>query len=224
MKKRILPAIITIIVLAALTGTYLHLSHVPQLNGMDISHHNKVDWAKIENSGIEFCYIKATEGKSFRDPMCKRHFKKAKQLGLHTGLYHYFRTDVPAEQQFRPISSRRFLFTSSVSLKSLPCCSTSMAGTRLKSMPFATLWKLLFENEYGRKPLIYAGSWCCMKTIPVIYDCQIWLSILDKEVADYVPNTAIKQVAIIDNLDMNYCKDIGSLIMEQEKSEIRNQK
>ena len=61
-----------------------------------------------------------------------------------------------------------------------------------------------------------------MKTIPVIYDCQIWLSILDKEKANYVPNTAIKQVAIIDNLDMNYCKDIGSLIMDQEKSERRN--
>ena len=63
MKKYIVPAITTIIILAALTGTYLHLSHVPQLNGMDISHHNKVDWAKIENSGIELCYIKATEGR-----------------------------------------------------------------------------------------------------------------------------------------------------------------
>ena len=60
-----------------------------------------------------------------------------------------------------------------------------------------------------------------MKTIPVIYDCQIWLSILDKEKANYVPNTAIKQVAIIDNLDMNYCKDIESLIVEQEKGERR---
>ena len=63
-----------------------------------------------------------------------------------------------------------------------------------------------------------------MKTIPVIYDCQIWLSILDKEKANYVPNTAIKQVAIIDNLDMNYCKDIESLIVEQEKSERRKEK
>ena len=224
MKKYIVPAITTIIVLVALTGTYLHLSHVPQLNGMDISHHNKVDWAKIENSGIEFCYIKATEGKSFRDPMCRRHFKKAKQLGLHTGLYHYFRTDVPAEQQFRNFQS----VAKGMDFNLVPAIDVEQQGNDFSDTEEVNrnLRELirLFENEYGSKPLIYAGSWCCMKTIPVIYDCQIWLSILDKEKANYVPNTAIKQVAIIDNLDMNYCKDIESLIVEQEKGESRNEK
>ena len=30
---------------------------------------------------------------------------------------------------------------------------------------------------------------------------------------NFVPNTTIKQAAIVDNLDMNYCKDIDKIIL-----------
>ena len=76
MKKKI---IYTIMLISAI-AVYFSCSYVPKLNGIDISHHNVVDWKKIrKNKDIEFCYIKATEGKSFRDPMCKKHAKRAKK-------------------------------------------------------------------------------------------------------------------------------------------------
>ena len=64
-------------------AVYFSCSYVPKLNGIDISHHNVVDWKKIrKNKDIEFCYIKATEGKSFREHMCKKHAKRAKAMML----------------------------------------------------------------------------------------------------------------------------------------------
>lgn len=97
MKKK------AIVLLLVLLGIFFYAknSYVPEFNGIDISHHNKLDWEKIkENEDIKFCYVKATEGKSFRDPMCLKHAKHASENGLHVGLYHYFRTDVEPEAQF----------------------------------------------------------------------------------------------------------------------------
>ena len=64
MKKKIIIALSVVIGIAI----YAACSYVPEFNGIDISHHNKVSWEKIkENEAIKFCYIKATEGKSFRE-------------------------------------------------------------------------------------------------------------------------------------------------------------
>ncbi|MBW2706938.1 MAG: lysozyme, partial [Deltaproteobacteria bacterium] len=36
---------------------------------IDVSHHQgKIDWQKLRRAGIDFAYIKATEGGDFRDP------------------------------------------------------------------------------------------------------------------------------------------------------------
>ena len=68
----------SIIFILALIVIYLSCSYVPEFNGIDISHHNKVNCDEIKkDSNIKFCYMKATEGKSFRDPMCKQHAIKA---------------------------------------------------------------------------------------------------------------------------------------------------
>ena len=40
------------------------------LQGIDVSHfQGNVDWKKMEEQGISFSYIKATEGSSYVDPM-----------------------------------------------------------------------------------------------------------------------------------------------------------
>ena len=71
----------------------------------------------------------------------------------------------------------------------------------------------LFEREYGQKPIIYLGSFCCWKAIPTVYDSPIWLRFL--KVYHIIPNAAIKQAAVIDNLDRNYCKDIDAIVLKK---------
>ena len=57
------------------------------LKGIDISH-----WQAgldIASTGAEFTIIKATQGTTFVDPSCDRHYQLAKKLGLKLGVYHY---------------------------------------------------------------------------------------------------------------------------------------
>ena len=64
------------------------------VNGIDISRHNgKVDFEKVKNSGIDFVFIKASEGSSHRDSLFTRNFNEARKAGLKTGAYHFFRFD-----------------------------------------------------------------------------------------------------------------------------------
>ena len=57
-KKAVLPLLLLIGMLFYALSSYL-----PEYNGIDVSHHNRVNWERIKkNEAIKFCYIKATEG------------------------------------------------------------------------------------------------------------------------------------------------------------------
>lgn len=210
--KRILLRISFLLLLLIGMLFYALGSYVPEYNGIDVSHHNRVNWEKIKkNEAIKFCYVKATEGKSFRDPMCHKHAQRARETGLHVGLYHYFRTDVTPEAQFDNFKN----VYSKVPSDLIPVIDVEQNGNSFGDTDFVDgrLKELigLFEKEFGCKPIIYLGSWCCLKVIPTIYDCPIWLRFVKG--GNFVPNTTIKQAAIVDNLDMNYCKDIDKIIL-----------
>lgn len=68
------------------------------LRGIDISHHQgEIDWQSVRAAGVEFAFIKATEGTTFVDPRFKTNWKQAKEAGLIRGAYHFFRTTSPLE-------------------------------------------------------------------------------------------------------------------------------
>lgn len=145
--------------------------------------------------------------------MCKKHAKRASENGLHVGLYHYFRTDVTPKAQFENFKKVYDKVPSDL----IPVIDVEETGNDFSNASFVNnrLEELirLFEVEYGCKPIIYLGSFCCYKVIPVVCDCPIWLRFI--KVYHCVPNTTIKQAAIIDNLDMNYCKDIDKIILRR---------
>lgn len=60
--------------------------------GVDVSHWSgNIDYKSILESGIDIVYIKASEGKSYVDPMLHTNYKNAKNKGLLIGFYHFFR-------------------------------------------------------------------------------------------------------------------------------------
>ena len=196
----------SLIFLFTLIVCYYHYSYVPKCNGIDISHHNMLNWDSLDKN-IEFCYIKATEGKSFKDSMCGTHATEAKKRNMCVGLYHYFRTDVSPEEQFHNFKT----IASEIDFNLIPAIDVEENGNDFsnKEQVNKNLAKLiqLFEEEYGQKPLIYLGSWCCTKVLGVVYDCPIWLRFI--KCYNFIPNTAVKQFAVIDNLDRNYCKNVN---------------
>ncbi len=62
--------------------------------GLDLSAHNGVaDFDSVAAAGVDFVYLKASEGSSFRDPAFIRNYVAARRTPLAIGAYHYFRFD-----------------------------------------------------------------------------------------------------------------------------------
>lgn len=64
------------------------------VRGIDVSRHNgAIDFRKVKESGMEFVFIKASEGATHRDSLFSRNIDSARSAGLATGAYHFFRFD-----------------------------------------------------------------------------------------------------------------------------------
>lgn len=64
------------------------------VRGIDVSAHNgDIDFNAVRADGMEFVFIKASEGENFKDASFRRNFDKAKKAGMHIGAYHFFRFD-----------------------------------------------------------------------------------------------------------------------------------
>lgn len=70
--------------------------------GIDLSSHNGIpDFDSIAASGVDFVYLKASEGVSFRDKAFLRNYAAARHAGLKIGAYHFFRFDCDGPGQAR---------------------------------------------------------------------------------------------------------------------------
>lgn len=68
--------------------------------GIDLSAHNgKVDFDSIRRSGVDFVFLKASEGVSLQDPRFYSNYVAARRAGLAVGAYHFFRFDCDGRRQ-----------------------------------------------------------------------------------------------------------------------------
>jgi lysozyme len=74
--------------------------------GLDISHHQDLglDLAQCRRDGIDFLFIKATEGSHFVDSEFNINLARARAAGLLTAAYHYMRAGVSITDQVLNIS------------------------------------------------------------------------------------------------------------------------
>ncbi|MBC7765760.1 MAG: glycoside hydrolase [Hyphomonadaceae bacterium] len=71
------------------------------IHGVDVSNHQKnIDWKRIaENKKIQFAFIKATEGKDYKDQYFQANWDASSKAGLYKGAYHYFTTSSSGKEQ-----------------------------------------------------------------------------------------------------------------------------
>jgi len=61
------------------------------VQGIDVSHHQgRIDWSLLKSQGVDFAYIKASEGGDYRDPMFAANLKGAGESKIARGAYHFF--------------------------------------------------------------------------------------------------------------------------------------
>ncbi len=64
------------------------------VRGIDVSRHNgMMNLDAAARDGIDFVFIKATEGVTFHDPNFRINYDKASHAGLKIGAYHFFKFD-----------------------------------------------------------------------------------------------------------------------------------
>ena len=68
--------------------------------GVDVSvYQGEVDWPALAAQGVDFAFIKATEGSSLQDVRFRENWVGAQAAGVRTGAYHFFSYDSPGETQ-----------------------------------------------------------------------------------------------------------------------------
>ena len=72
-----------------------------EVKGVDVSEYQgEVDWDKIKSQGIDFAFIKATEGSKSKDNYFDTNFSKLKQMNdMLIGCYHFFSFETKGEEQ-----------------------------------------------------------------------------------------------------------------------------
>ena len=59
--------------------------------GIDVSHHQgQIDWTGLPAQGVDFAYIKATEGGDHVDRRFAQNWRAAADAGVKRGAYHFF--------------------------------------------------------------------------------------------------------------------------------------
>jgi lysozyme len=68
--------------------------------GIDVSHHQgRIEWDAVAGAGVRFAYLKATEGRDFRDPRFRDNWMGAEAAGIARGAYHFFTFCSPGRAQ-----------------------------------------------------------------------------------------------------------------------------
>ena len=131
------------------------------IHGVDVSRYNKnIDWRRAKSAGIQFAFIKATEGKDDRDPSFRDHWKGAGKAGIARAGYHFYYFCAPAKAQARnfinAVSKRQSTMPPVLDVEWNPKSPTcKIRPPAHKVVRELRTWLKQVERHYGRKPIIY---------------------------------------------------------------------
>jgi lysozyme len=128
--------------------------------GVDVSQHSgTIKWDKLRKKGVEFAYIKATEGEDYVDPLYYQNYTGAKINLIVTGSYHFFRFNKDGRKQAEHFIRKAKLKKGDL----LPVVDVETWGNERCNRPDAEiiteLGKFLttFETSTGIRPIIYTN-------------------------------------------------------------------
>lgn len=149
------------------------------VKGIDISAHNGagIDFAAVVSDTVDFVYIKASEGETFRDSLFYRNYAGACRAGLKVGAYHFFRFDREGWRQGRnfleAVRSLRFDLPLAIDVEEWGNASTfetDEVERQLRDM-------VDFLSEYGHQVIIYTNRDGYNRFIRFRFDdLPVWIS------------------------------------------------
>lgn len=189
-KKRIFIIIVALIGVSAIAAVVLLYIGVILFNnpsrgrypvrGVDVSsYQGEIDWDVFAGQGIDFAFIKATEGSTFQDSRFAYNWENAGKTGLRIGAYHFFSFESPGETQaenfIRTVPIKEGMLPPAVDIEFYGAEEENPAQ-QVKVQGILTEILNGMENHYGVKPIIYATRKTYDRYIESAYpEYDIWI-------------------------------------------------
>jgi len=150
----------------------------PTVNGMDVSSYETVtDWSAAHAAGIDFAFVRASDGTQYPDPKFASNWAGAKTAGVIRGAYQYFR---PEED---PIAQADLLLNATGPYQPgdlPPVLDLEVAGglTTDQVTAAARMWVDHVAAAIGRPPIVYAGlySWPTLTDAADFTMSPLWIA------------------------------------------------
>ncbi len=138
-----------------------HAPHRYDIHGIDVARfQDSVNWHAARDAGVQFAFIKATEGGDMLDPRFDDHWRGARSASIPTAAYHFFYFCTSAADQARwfvrhvpreagalpPILDMEWNAFS-------PTCRKRPPGEIVRRE--AKVFLDTLERHYGQRPIIY---------------------------------------------------------------------
>tara|TARA_R110002051_G_scaffold27998_4_gene66812 strand:- start:1079 stop:1750 length:672 start_codon:yes stop_codon:yes gene_type:complete len=130
----------------------------PGNEGIDLSHHNgRVNWEALGSAPIDFVYLKATEGRDWKDTRFQENWREASQRGWHVGAYHFYllckNGAAQAENFIQSVEVRDGTLPPAVDLEYAHNCTPD--GPKAAVLAEIDDFLTALEAEYGAPPVLY---------------------------------------------------------------------
>lgn len=156
----------------------LRAKHYP-VKGVDVSaYQGEIEWTKLQEQGIKFAFIKATEGSSFTDKYFEKNWRNAGNTSLRIGAYHFFSYDSKGITQ-----AQNFIKTVPFNNQSLPpVIDVEFYSDKEKNPPdrkqvekeLKRMVEML-EEKYSKRVIIYTTKKAYDLYIKDSFEqCDIW--------------------------------------------------
>src|SRR5450432_3788341 len=145
---------------------------------MDVSYYDTaIDWNLAKAAGIDFAFIRVTDGTQYQDPKFAAYWAGARQAGVIRGAYQFFR---PAED---PIAQADLMLSLMGPLQAgdLPPVLDVEVNGGLTQAQVATnvhAWVDHMTTAIGRVPIVYAGlySWPDLTGATDVTTSPLWIA------------------------------------------------
>ena len=130
------------------------LQHRFEVNGIDVSHYQgEIDWPSVKAAGIEFAFIKATEGIDNVDERFAENWEGASDANIAHGAYHFFHANLSGAAQAEHFLSHVTRHPGDLPpVLDLEITDNMTAATIRKE---ALVWCQAVEKAWEVKPIIY---------------------------------------------------------------------
>jgi lysozyme len=164
------------------------------VHGIDAARFQKsIDWNTARRNGVNFAFIKATEGGDLLDSGFKDHWRGAGQAGVARGAYHFYYFCTAPEVQARWFIEnvpRGNMLPPVLDMEWNPfsptCATVRPPGAEVRDQ--MNRWLRIVSAHYGQKPIIYTTpKFFRENDLSRIKGYEFWLRATAKQPAEIYP-------------------------------------